>query len=121
SKPRVSSPLPGCSTFTTRAPSSARIIDANGHASTRERSRIVTWSSGFTRKISFRQLLEISHPAIGIPAPLQRRRERQAGHLVEESLGFRPCSRCHGGQLFRERHGLGKKLGIGHNPVHHAE
>src|SRR6266850_4713311 len=45
-QPRVSSPLPGSSTLITSAPMSPRIIEQNGPASTRVRSRTRTPASG---------------------------------------------------------------------------
>src|SRR4029077_3306400 len=45
-QPRVSSPLPGCSTLMTRAPMSASSIVQYGPDNTRVKSRIVVPSSG---------------------------------------------------------------------------
>ena len=50
---RALPPLPGCSTLITVAPSSARIIEANGQASTRDRSSTVMPCSGFIERLSW--------------------------------------------------------------------
>jgi len=52
---RVSSPRPGSSILITVAPSSARIMLANGPASTRDKSRMVMCWSGFI-SIVFRRI-----------------------------------------------------------------
>src|SRR5581483_2595593 len=98
----------------TRAPSSARIIEANGHASTRDRSRIVVPSRGFTATGSFSG--ELAHALVRLAAELERRRERQVGDLVEEPLRLRHGGAMDRGQLLRDQDSLLEKIGVRENP-----